>query len=53
MVTGNNVNVLNLRCIDNATKADKKNELDVWARLFKARTWERKSHYAQHNSGWL
>ena len=47
------INVLNLRCIDNATKADKKNDLDVWAKLFKARTWERKSHYAQHNSGWL
>ena len=34
------INVLNLRCIDNATKADKKNDLDVWAKLFKARTWE-------------
>ena len=34
------INVLKLRCIDNATKADKKNDLDVWAKLFKARTWE-------------
>ena len=34
------INVLNLRCIDNATEADKRNKLDVWARLFKARTWE-------------
>ena len=30
------INVLNLGCIDNATEEDKKNELDVWARLFKA-----------------
>ena len=34
------INVLNLRCIGNATEDDKKNELDVWARLFKAKTWE-------------
>ena len=34
------INVLNLRHIDNANIDDKKNELDVWARLFKATTWE-------------
>ncbi len=34
------INVLNLRCIDSATEDDKKNDLDVWARLFKAKTWE-------------
>lgn len=34
------INVLNLKCIDKATKADKENKLDVWARLFKAQTWE-------------
>ena len=32
--------MLNLGCINNATEEDKKNELDVWARLFKADTWE-------------
>ncbi len=34
------INVLNLRNIDNATDKGKTNELDVWARLFKAQTWE-------------
>ena len=34
------INVLNLKCIDKATKSDKENRLDLWARLFKARTWE-------------
>ena len=32
--------MLNLRHIDNATPDDIKDELDVWARLFKAETWE-------------
>ena len=32
--------MLNLRCIGNAPEDDKKNELDVCARLFKAKTWE-------------
>ena len=30
--------MLNLRNIENATDEDKANELDVWARLFKAGT---------------
>ena len=34
------INVLNLKCIGNATDDDKENELDAWARLFKAKTWE-------------
>ncbi len=34
------INVLNLRHIDNATDEDIADELDVWARLFKAETWE-------------
>ena len=32
--------MLNLKCIGNATDDDKENELDAWARLFKAKTWE-------------
>ena len=34
------INVLNLKCIGNATDDDKENELDAWAKLFKAKTWE-------------
>lgn len=34
------INVLNLRQTEHATKEDKDNELDVWAKLFKAKTWE-------------
>ena len=34
------INVLNLRNIDHATDEDNAYELDVWARLFKAQTWE-------------
>ena len=34
------INVLNLKRIDFATDEDRHNELDVWANLFKAKTWE-------------
>ena len=32
--------VVNLRCIELATEEDKKYQIDYWAALFKARTWE-------------
>ncbi len=34
------INVLNLRKTEHATQEDRINELDVWAKLFKAKTWE-------------
>ncbi len=34
------INVLNLRHIDKATKDDIADGLDIWAKAFKAETWE-------------
>ena len=34
------LSVVNLRCIELATEEDKKYQIDYWAALFKARTWE-------------
>ena len=41
------INVLNLRYIENATNDDRNAELDAWARLFKAGTWEELKQMAQ------
>ncbi|MBO4901766.1 MAG: Rpn family recombination-promoting nuclease/putative transposase [Lachnospiraceae bacterium] len=34
------INVLNLRQVEQATEEDRRNKLDLWVRLFKAKTWE-------------
>ena len=43
------VNVLELRQIELATEEDKKWNLDFWAKLFKARTWEELKMIAKDN----
>ncbi len=43
------INVLNLRKTDQATEEDKINGLDVWAKLFKAKTWEEIRMLAETN----
>ena len=50
LYTGNfSLSVLNLRRIDLATEEDKKWNLDRWATLFKATTWEDLRMIAAHN----
>lgn len=34
------LSVVNLKCIELATEEDKKYQIDYWAALFKAKTWE-------------
>ena len=43
------VNVLDLSHIELATQADKEWNLDFWARLFKAKTWEEMKMIAKDN----
>ena len=43
------VNVLELKQIELATEEDKKWNLDFWAKLFKARTWEELKMIAKDN----
>ena len=43
------VNVLELKQIELATEEDKKWNLDFWAKLFKARTWEELRMIAKDN----
>lgn len=43
------VNVLELKQIELATEEDKKRNLDFWAKLFKARTWEELRMIAKDN----
>ena len=43
------INVLQLRRIDNATEEDRKNELDVGARLIKATTWKELKQMAEEH----
>ena len=43
------VNVLDLSHIELATQEDKEWNLDFWARLFKAKTWEKMKMIAKDN----
>lgn len=43
------ISVLNLSCIDLATEEDRQYQLDYWAALFKAKTWEELQMLAQDN----
>ena len=43
------VNVLELKQVELATEEDKKWNLDFWAKLFKARTWEELKMIAKDN----
>ena len=43
------LSVVNLRHIELATKEDNANQLDYWARLFKAKTWEEIKMIAKNN----
>ena len=43
------LNVLDLTQIDIATEEDKAYEIDYWAKLFKAKTWEELKMIAQKN----
>ena len=42
--------MLDLSCIDLATEEDKQYQLDHWAALFKAKTWEELQMLAQNNN---
>ena len=41
--------VVDLTCIEKATEEDKKYQIDYWARLFKAKTWEDVKMLAEKN----
>ena len=42
--------MLDLSCIDLATEEDRQYQLDHWAALFKAKTWEELQMLAQNNN---